>query len=71
MGRLGVNFVRNTQVMTVSFDARDKALAAKVANAAAEAYIESGLEARLEMTQKATSWLTERLEGLRKQVEAS
>jgi capsular exopolysaccharide synthesis family protein len=71
MSRLSVEQERNSLIVNVSFDAHDPALAAEVANVIATAYIESGLEARLQMVQKATTWLTDRLDGLRTKVEES
>jgi capsular exopolysaccharide synthesis family protein len=71
MGRLGVEPVRNSQIIDVTFEANDPVLSAEVANTVANAYIEAGLEARLSMVQKATSWLTDRLDGLRTKVEES
>ncbi len=55
-----------SQIVKISFDSTDKELAAQVANAVAETYIENDLEARAQMTQRANMWLTERMEGLRK-----
>ncbi|RCX32276.1 exopolysaccharide transport family protein [Thioalbus denitrificans] len=71
MSRLGVEPVRNSQIIDVTFEANDPKLSAEVANTVANAYIEAGLEARLSMVQKATSWLTDRLDGLRTKVEES
>jgi polysaccharide biosynthesis transport protein len=70
-GRLLIEPVRLSQLIRVSFEAHDPELAARVANAFADTYIESDLEARYQMTQKASSWLAERLRGLRQKVEAS
>jgi polysaccharide biosynthesis transport protein len=69
--RLQVEPVRLSQLIRVSFEAHDPELAAKVANAFAETFIESDLDARYQMTQKASDWLAERLRGLRQKVEAS
>ena len=69
--RLQVEPVRLSQLIRVSFEAHDPELAAKVANAFAETFIESDLDARFQMTQKASDWLAERLRGLRQKVEAS
>jgi capsular exopolysaccharide synthesis family protein len=69
--RLAVQPVRLSQLIKVSFDAHDPALAAGIANSFAETFIESDLDARYQMTQKASNWLSERLGGLRKKVEAS
>lgn len=68
---LDVQLVRLSFLIKVSFESTDKALAAKVANTLADVYIENDLEARLQMTQKAGSWLTDRVKGLRATVEAS
>jgi capsular exopolysaccharide synthesis family protein len=57
--------VKNTQVVTISFESPDKVLAAKVANTIADVYIENYLESKLDMTAKATVWLNESLQGLR------
>ena len=70
-GDLAVNLIRGSQLARVSFQAFDPELAAKVPNALAEAYIESDLEARMAMTQKATEWLRERMGELREKVDAS
>lgn len=68
---LTIEPILKSQIVKVSFDSSDKELAAKVANAVAEAYIENDLESRSQMTQRANAWLTERMDGLRKQLEES
>ncbi len=68
---LQVQAVRNSQLVQISFVSHDKELAAKVPNTLAELYIESDLEAKVAMTQKAGAWLTERLGELRKKLDAS
>lgn len=68
---LTIEPILKSQIVKVSFDSPDKELAAKVANAVAEAYIENDLESRSQMTQRANAWLTERMDGLRKQLEES
>lgn len=68
---LDVQLVRLSFLIRVSFESTDKNLAAKVANTLAEVYIEDDLESRLQMTQKAASWLTGRVKGLRETVETS
>jgi len=70
-GRLQIEPVRLSQLIRVSFEAHDPELAARAANAFADTYIESDLEARYQMTQKASGWLAERLRGLRQKVETS
>ena len=63
--RLSVFPLRNTQLVEVSFEAPTPMLARDIANAHAEAYIESDLEARLERTKTAASWLAGQVQGLR------
>jgi len=71
IGRLTVSPVRGSHLVKISFEANDRKLAALVTNTLAEVYIESDMESRLEMTSKASRWLTERLEGLRNKLRAS
>ena len=68
---LQVGLVRNSQLATVSFISYDPQLAALVPNAVAETYIESDLESRMAMTQKASEWLRERMGELRAKVDSS
>jgi polysaccharide biosynthesis transport protein len=68
---LSVQLVRNSQLAQVSFIAHDKQLAARVPNTLAEIFVESDLEARMAMTQKATGWMRERMGELRGKLEAS
>jgi capsular exopolysaccharide synthesis family protein len=70
-GGLSVQLVRNSQLAQITFSSYDKELAAKVPNTLADIYIESDLEARMAMTQKASEWLRERMGELRSKVEAS
>lgn len=68
---LTIEPVLKSQIVKISFDSTGKELAAQVANAVAEAYIENDLEARSLMTQRANIWLTQHMEGLRKKLEES
>ncbi|HYC37526.1 MAG TPA: polysaccharide biosynthesis tyrosine autokinase [Usitatibacter sp.] len=68
---LNVQLVRNSQLVNITFSSSDPELASKVPNALAETYIENDLEARMAMTQKAASWLRERMGELRAKVDAS
>lgn len=63
--RLSILPLRKTQLVEVSFEAPTPMLARDVANAHAEAYIESDLEARLQRTRTAASWLAGQVQGLR------
>jgi succinoglycan biosynthesis transport protein ExoP len=68
---LQVQLIRNSQLAQVSFTAYDKELAAKVPNALAETFIESDLDARVAMTQKAAEWLRDRMGELRTKVDTA
>lgn len=60
-----------TQLMKVHVEALSPELAAEVANAMADVFIESQLQARLDTTRKATQWLTEKLADIKQQLEKS
>lgn len=62
--RLSVQRVGLGYVVAVSFTDPDAGLAARVANATADAYIEDQNAARLEMAQAASAWLRERIKEL-------
>ncbi|WP_325891528.1 GumC family protein [Grimontia sp. NTOU-MAR1] len=68
---LTIEPIRNTQLVHVHFGSIDPELAAKVANALGQAYIESNLEARLVATQTASFWITERLTELKDNLDAA
>ena len=68
---LTIELVRNSQLIRISYESHDKEFAANAANWVADGFIEADMDARLAMTQKAGSWLTERLTGLRKKLEES
>ena len=68
---LQIQLVRNSQLAQISFTAFDKDLAARVPNTLAEVFIESDLESRMAMTQKAAEWLRERMGELRGKVDSS
>jgi capsular exopolysaccharide synthesis family protein len=61
--------VRATRLVNIRFRTRDAALAAEVANAHAEQYIEQNLELRAQTSRAAGDWLTARLEEERRRVE--
>ena len=61
----------DSNLVRITFEAHDPELAARVASAYADAYVEFGLETRLETVRKASNWLMARLDGLRGQVETS
>lgn len=73
MIRNGVSVASNdqSQIATVRFESPDPQFAAEAANAVVDAYIELGLESRLDRTRRTSTWLTERLEDLREKVAES
>ncbi|KXJ58448.1 MAG: chain-length determining protein [Alteromonas sp. Nap_26] len=68
---LSITPVANTQVVKISYMSESPKLAALIANTVAEVYIDNYLEAKFDMTSKATTWLNDSLEGLRTKLEAS
>jgi succinoglycan biosynthesis transport protein ExoP len=58
---LGVERVQRTQVLDITYTSPDRALAAQIANAYAEAYITDKLDAKFEATRRAGEWLQERI----------
>lgn len=69
--RLRVAVVPKTQLIEVRFRARDPQLAADVANALTNAYIERNFRTRYEATMQASDWLSKQLDDLKRNVEAS
>ncbi|MCY0966961.1 GumC family protein [Parathalassolituus penaei] len=68
---VSVEPIRNTQLVKISVDSESPELAAQAANAIAQAYINSQLEARVGMSQQAATWLSDRLGGLKEKLNAS
>lgn len=68
---LTISPVNNTQLVNISFTSQNPKLAASIANEVGFAYIEQNLEARLEVTQYASSWITARLDELQSQLAQS
>lgn len=64
MAQVAVQPVPRTRLVRVHFYSTDAARAQRIATAIADAFIESGLEDRLEATQRANRWLTEKLGDL-------
>ena len=71
MGRLAIAPVRKTTLVKISFESSDPEFAALVANTVGEQYIESYLDAKLELTTKASEWLNESLTELKATLDAS
>ncbi|MBV9303093.1 MAG: polysaccharide biosynthesis tyrosine autokinase [Acidobacteriaceae bacterium] len=62
---------RDTRMMRVHFDSIDPQLAARVANAIVENYIEYSFRLKYDATRQATAWLEQQLGDLKNKVEKS
>lgn len=69
--RLSIQPIARSQLVEVGFEAHDPKLAAAVANAVGEVYIEQDQDARVQMTLRASQTLVERLQKLREALESS
>lgn len=69
LGNLSVWPEGRSHVINVQFESDDPVLAADVANAAAEIYIQDRLEAKLDTARVASGWLERRIEELRREAE--
>jgi len=70
-GGLRVVVVKNTRLLTVSYTDTDPQRASRIANAVVEAYLTNHTEARYTATSKASDWLANQLEDLKRRVEES
>lgn len=68
---VSISPVRKTQLVKVSVDSESAEMARVAANAMAQQFIESQLDAKVEVTQQAAGWLSDRLGGLKAKLEAS
>jgi polysaccharide biosynthesis transport protein len=66
-GRLVVRRLGLTHVLEISFPSRDRVKAARIANAAAQAYLNEQLNVKYEAARRASGWLQERIAELRNQ----
>lgn len=71
MRSVSISPVYGTKLISIQASAGDPQLAADIANEFADVYIESHLEAKLEVTQKASAWLSDRLGSLRQTLRES
>ena len=71
MDRITVSPVGKTQLVKIEVEAADKVIATDIANALAQGYIQSQLEARLDMTQTATNWMNDRISTLKDKLQES
>lgn len=69
--RVSVEGSKKSQLIKVSVSSSDPQLAATIANAIADVYIEADMEARYKRTQKATDWMNSHLTSLKTKLEQS
>jgi uncharacterized protein involved in exopolysaccharide biosynthesis len=67
--RLKVEPVRNSRLVTISFEGRDPVLIAQIVNSLAEAYMNRTIELKLNAAQTAGQWLREMVGEERKKIE--
>jgi polysaccharide biosynthesis transport protein len=70
-GGLSVNRVGYSYVIEIAFRSGQPGLAARIANGIADAYILDQMEAKYQATQRASSWLQDRIRELRDQASAA
>ncbi|MBP7798150.1 MAG: polysaccharide biosynthesis tyrosine autokinase [Thermoanaerobaculaceae bacterium] len=68
-GGLEVNPIRNTRLVELGFVARAPEVAARMANAYAEAFIDWGVENRYKSTGRASSFLASQIEALKQEIQ--
>ena len=61
----------SSRLVTIRFDAQDPELAAEVSNTLAEAFIDQDLDLRKKSNRHTAQWLTQEVNGLRGQLQAS
>lgn len=71
LSRLNIQQRGDSMVIALTFQSADPVTAAAAANKLADLYIVEQLEAKFEATQRASLWLNERIEDLRRRVEDS
>ena len=71
MKRVSITPIKNTKLVRIGFESDDPVLAARIANKIADTYILSYMDSRMEMSEKATTWLASRLTDLKIKLEES
>ena len=67
-GRLDAEQIGRSYVIAIRFESEDPAKAARIANAAAEAYMVEQVEEKFRAAERATDWLRERIAELRREL---
>ncbi|MFZ2169473.1 MAG: polysaccharide biosynthesis tyrosine autokinase, partial [Methylococcaceae bacterium] len=68
LGRLSVKPRKFTQLVDISFEAKDPELAREIVDTLGDTFIESSLSGRMDETRKAADWLSERLQSLKEKL---
>ena len=71
LGSLSVHRVPNSRLMDVSFESTDPQLAARIVNAHLETYVQRNFQTQYDSTARATTFLKDQLEELKKRVQNS
>lgn len=71
LNKLDVEPSRNSNVFAILFSAPDPGFAAELANAFADAYIQTTIELKMEPARRQASWFDDQLIGLRHSLEAA
>ncbi|QDG38170.1 polysaccharide biosynthesis tyrosine autokinase [Alteromonas mediterranea] len=71
MDATDVSLLKGTQLVRISVTTEKPSLSALIANTIAEVYIENYLQAKLDMTAKATSFLTDSIDGLKTKLDVA
>ena len=71
MSATDVSLLKGTQLVRISVTTEKPTLSALIANTIAEVYIENYLQAKLDMTAKATSFLTDSIDGLKTKLDVA
>ena len=71
IGRVGVDPVRGSRLVLVSFDATDSRFAAQATNALMDEYVDQNLEVKLQASENMLAWLDKELANQQKKVEES
>ena len=71
MNSVSIAMVSNTQILKITVTSKDAKLSAEIANTMADVFIESHLQAKLDMTEKATRFLSSSLAGLKDKLQSA
>ncbi|MCX5829784.1 MAG: polysaccharide biosynthesis tyrosine autokinase [Deltaproteobacteria bacterium] len=67
--RITVSPIRNSRLVDISFESKERVLAAQVANTVARSYIDLMLQSKVKATQDAMAWLNQQIEQEKIRVE--